>query len=188
MQRILATYSLCFWALLVAVLHPSASACVPGLLKGTNLRSGEPIQVDPSKAKRATVVVFLSARCPCSRAHEIALGELSKGFPDFDFVAVHSNSNEPLGEAQIHFEKAPFAFPVIRDEDAALANAFGALKTPHAFIVGRAQECLFNGGVDDSRDSTRASQHYLRDALALLQQGREPTMKVVRTLGCVIQR
>lgn len=104
------------------------------------------------------------------------------------FVAVHSNKDEELDLVQKHFKNSGFSFPVLQDDNFKLADAFRALKTPHAFIVGPKGECWFNGGVDNSNDSERATQHYLRTALLDLKNGSEPREKQVRTLGCIIKR
>lgn len=104
------------------------------------------------------------------------------------FVAVHSNQDENVEGAKSHFQSAGFSFPVIRDEGTKIADEYRALKTPHAFVVGPKGECWFNGGVDDSNDSSKATKHFLRNALIDLKNGTEPREKQVRTLGCVIKR
>ena len=76
----------------------------------------------------------------------------------------------------------------MQDKEARLANDFGAMKTPHAFIVGPKGECLFNGGVDDTKDSSKAQKFYLRQALIDIKSGKEPEQKSARTLGCTIMR
>src|SRR5690242_3859591 len=49
-----------------------------------------------SQAKLATVVVFLSAKCPCSADHEPILDSLAQEFKGagFQFVGIHSNADE----------------------------------------------------------------------------------------------
>jgi hypothetical protein len=130
----------------------------------------------------------LSAKCPCSRSHEESLGALSKEFSGFQFVAVQSNTDEDETVSAFHFQQSGLPFPVIRDVQARIANQFGALKTPHAFIVGPQGQCWFNGGVDDTKDASKATKFFLKTALSDLVAGREPKEKNVRTLGCVIKR
>jgi AhpC/TSA family len=169
-------------------LQPLAFACSTKTISGTDLRTGQEVSLNPKEGAKGTVVLFLSAVCPCSKSHEKGLGVLAQEFPQFKFVGIHSNADEKSDLAKRHFQNASFSFPVIQDENAKIAEEFRALKTPHAFIVGPKGECWFNGGVDNSNDSSQATEHYLRAALMDLQQGNEPKEKQVRTLGCIIRR
>ncbi len=103
-------------------------------------------------------------------------------------MAVQSNTDEDETVSAFHFQQSGLPFPVIRDVQARIANQFGALKTPHAFIVGPQGQCWFNGGVDDTKDASKATKFFLKTALSDLVAGREPKEKNVRTLGCVIKR
>lgn len=173
---------------LISLVHLPSFSCSTKALSGTDLRTGQWVTVDPKTKPKGTVVVFLSAKCPCSLAHEKSLEALAQDFSQVSFVAVHSNKDEDPHFAEKHFQESHFSFPVIQDDNFKLADEFRALKTPHAFIVGPKGECWFNGGVDDSTDSGRAKKHYLKVALLDLKNGNEPREKQVRTLGCIIKR
>ena len=175
-------------SLFVAFISIGAMACSDAPLSGSDLVTGKWTTVNPKSATKATVVAFLSAKCPCSKSHEKTLNELSKEFSEFNFVAVHSNSDEPALSSAEYFKSAGLLFPVLQDKDSQIANAFGALKTPHVFIVSPSGECLYNGGVDDSKSSGNAKKRYLKNALIDLREGRTPSEKTTRTLGCIIQR
>jgi hypothetical protein len=172
----------------------SASAAIPSILSGRILnQQGSALEKKISETP-ATLVVFLSAKCPCSAAHETSLRELHTRYGDrIPFVAVHSNQDESDAEASAHFRAAAFPFPVLADrregaDRELLADQFGALKTPHAFLVDASGTVLFSGGIDDSKDPKKAKRRYLADALAAAVEGREPPTKEARTLGCVINR
>lgn len=166
----------------------SGLACSDKPFSGRDLRTGSIVSVNPRQNAEGTVVLFLSAKCPCSRSHEPELARLAKAFPKMKFVAVNSNSDETDEASLSHFKNGDLSFPVVRDLDNKIANAFGALKTPHAFIVSPKGECWYDGGVDDTKDAAKATTHYLRAALTDLSEGREPQQKTARTLGCVIKR
>jgi hypothetical protein len=137
------------------------------------------------------VVAFGSARCPCSASHELELKALfdkysSKGFA---FVGIHSNFDEKADVTVEHFQDSKLPFPVLEDSDnSSLANEFRAVKTPHVFVVDSKGGFLYEGGIDDSKNHDQATKHYLRDALEALDQGKDPPVKLVRTLGCFIAR
>lgn len=169
-------------------------ALSPTRFSGADLRTAPKAasvaSVELKDSKTATVLVFLSARCPCSRGHENALRDLHRRFSKlgFTFLGVHSNADEPLEEARAYFSLRTLPFPVIRDEGSMIANRYGALKTPHAFIIDRSGEMLFSGGVDDSKTGQDPKRNHLERALQSVARGARPDPKEVRTLGCVIQR
>jgi len=177
-------------AVLTAFSHANADVAPPVQINGQDLVTHQLNHIEmTSPSVKATVVVFLSAKCPCSGSHEQTLKDLSAKFSakGFQFVAIHSNVDEDGALASQHFAKASLPFPVIQDDHAALADQFGALKTPHVFVLKQG-EIVFQGGVDDSKDSPKAKEHFLLDALNDLDQGKLPQVKLARALGCIIKR
>lgn len=163
-------------------------ACSAKPISGTDLITGSAFSSESLPKNKGMVVVFLSAKCPCSQSHENSIEKLANEFKEFSFVGVHSNSDEAKDLAALHFKEAGFSFPIIEDSQSIIANEYGALKTPHAFIVGPKGECWYNGGVDETREASRAKKFYLKQALLDLKSGREPKEKTTRTLGCAIKR
>ncbi len=156
-------------------------------LKGPEVVSGKAIATDP-KERKGAVVVFLSAVCPCSNSHIQELTTLSRDFPEFTFLGVHSNTDETKEQTQAYFKEAKLPFPVIQDNGARIADELKAYKTPHAFIVKSDGEVLYQGGVSSSRNFENADRKFLREALDDLQKGRAVKTPEGRTLGCVISR
>ena len=180
---LLATYTLIFSSSVYAKQTPLSE------LNGMDLVKDQVIQVNLTEAtSEATVLVFLSARCPCSNSHEGTLEDLSKRFPTVRFVGIHSNSDEPANEAQSHFKNSPIHFPMVQDKNSKIAEAFGAFKTPHVFVISKSAKILYQGGVDDSHQASQAGRHYLADALTAIREGKEPEVNQARTLGCAIER
>jgi peroxiredoxin len=167
-----------------------ANKSTPREIQGTDVVSSKTVVVSLSANLKATVIVFVSARCPCSASHEVALRELFKEFSTqgIQFVAIHSNTDEPIEMTSEHFRKSEIPFPIIQDNDEKMANTWGALKTPHVFVVASTGELLYQGGVDDSHISKEAKKHYLREALLSIVAGKKPEVALTRSLGCLIKR
>lgn len=178
--------------LLLASLTTHAS--VPEVIRGVDLVSHEAVELPVTRAvektHKASVIVFLSAKCPCSNSHESKLEAIRKEFQSqgFSFLGVHSNQDEPLSLALEHFKASPLTLPIIRDDNAALANQLGALKTPHVFVIAPSRKILYQGGIDDSHISADAKAQYLEAALRSILVGKEPAQAQTRTLGCMISR
>lgn len=163
---------------------------IPSQLAGRDLVSGKDRAFTLSESSKGTVIVFLSAKCPCSASHEQKLRELYAQFSSqgFRFVGIHSNADEPWNLSSRHFSESKLPFPVIEDAGSTLANQMGALKTPHVFVVSPQAAVLFQGGVDDSHIAQVAKKQYLQEALVALSAGQTPPRNAVRALGCVIKR
>ena len=184
-------FCLCAWVGFSVLFYPSGLwAATTAEISGMDLAKGTPLQIDLKKPKLATVVAFLSTRCPCSASHQPVLNEIQKEFEPagFQFVGIHSNANEDLEEARQFFKKAGLTFPVIQDTRSQIADKYQAFKTPHVYIISPTQEILFQGGVDNSKLAEKATRFYLKDALLAIKAGKKPAEKEVRVLGCEIKR
>jgi hypothetical protein len=179
-------FALSFGVLLGIFLVPTRSLAM--VRTGKDLLTGREVRF-PSQENRTPVIVFLSAKCPCSQSHEPELKRLHARFAGsgFEFIGVHSNQDETLADSKKHFKAAALPFPVIEDRGAKLADEFRALKTPHVFVL-KGSEVVFQGGVDDSADGARAKKRFLEDALSSLQLGKPLEVSRARALGCAIQR
>ncbi len=184
MRNILASIFVLFlWSQLAhSAISPGASA-----LKGSDVLTGKAISTS-LEGHKGLVVVFLSAVCPCSNSHIQELTALSKAYPDFIFLGVHSNSDEKKDQTQTYFQNAKLPFPVIQDNGAKIADEFKAYKTPHAFVMKANGEIAYEGGVSSSHDFANADRKFLREALEDLDKNRPVKTPEGRTLGCVISR
>lgn len=162
-----------------------ASSAV-GAISGRDLLAEKSVEVKPGK--KGTVVVFMSAKCPCSNNHVGIIKKLADEYKDFSFVVVHSNANESADLSKSYFQTVAFSFPVIQDGDGKLADEFKALKTPHAFLIGPDGKILYKGGVTSSSLGEGADRQFLRDALADVNEGRAVRVTDARTIGCIISR
>jgi hypothetical protein len=177
--------------LLLAAGSVKASASAPVMqwanVRGEDILTGKEV-VARAEPRRDLVVVFLSAVCPCSDSHLQELKALVAEYPEFHFIGVHSNADEPVAMAKSYFSKVDLPFPVIQDGDDRLANLFKAVKTPHAFVVDVQQGMLYRGGVSSSHDFKSADRKYLREALVDIHAGHAVRTPEARTLGCAISR
>lgn len=175
-------------SILFCVLLPLGAEAAPPALEGLSAETQAPLKIAFDPAKKALVLVFLSVKCPCSRSHVAEVRRLAKDYPQFQFVAVHSNTDENREVTQEYFKVQDLGIPVVQDEGAKIANEWKALKTPHVFIVSAQGEVLYKGGVSDSAKFEKASKFYLREALADLAHDKPVRTGETRVLGCAIER
>jgi hypothetical protein len=157
-----------------------------GSLQGTDLLTGQAVEVKPGP--KGMVVVFLSAKCPCSNNHVSLIKNLALEFSAVPFVAIHSNADEDGDTSRDYFESVSLGFPIIQDSNGQIADQFSAKKTPHAFLVSAEGHTLYRGGVTESKNPTKGSRNILREALEDLVAGNKIRTASARTLGCSIVR
>lgn len=165
------------------------AAPLPQKIDTKNLISGEKISLATySPEKKATVMIFMSSKCPCSDSHAAVVKGLIEKYKDFAFVVVHSNVNEDEAQAKNYFASLELKTQVLQDDNAKIADTLKAYKTPHAFIIDNKGEIIYKGGVTDSNNALKAEKQYLADALEDLAQNRPLKLSETKALGCFIAR
>jgi peroxiredoxin len=105
---------------------------------------------DFAKAK-LVVVAFIGADCPLANRYSDRLAELAKeyGPRDVAFLAIDANQQDSLPQlarmARIH----RIEFPLLKDPGNAIADRFGAKRTPEIFVLDAKRNVRYQGRVDD---------------------------------------
>ena len=55
------------------------------------------------------------------------------------------------------------------------------------FVFDRDRRLVYHGAIDDNRDETGVSQHYLRDALDAVLAGTDPAVAETPPVGCTVK-
>ena len=143
--------------------------------------------------ERGAVVVFVANGCPTARAYEDRLNALTKKAREggLGLVAINSNNAslsppDTIDEMERRARERGFEFPYLKDPDGALARRFGAVCTPHAFLLDRDQRVLYSGRIDDSRLGDRITSRDLEDAIGDVLAGRAVRVPHTEPFGCSI--
>ena len=82
-----------------------------------------------------------------------------------------------------------YAFPILIDPKARLADALGAEYATYSVIVDAQGRVRYRGGFDSDKTHMRESAaQYVRDALDDLLAGRPPRVAEAKTLGCALEK
>jgi peroxiredoxin len=145
---------------------------------------GETVSLQEAAAQhKAVVLLFVSTVCPYANyyaGHLKALAE-TYGPQGVLFVAIYSNGWESREEAAAHAREHGFAFPVIKDEGHAIADAVGATRTPEALVLDTTGRLRYRGRVMSKQESPE-----LKRALEAVLQGRRVRTPVTKAFGCAI--
>ncbi len=145
---------------------------------------------DYKKAK-LIVLVFTCNHCPVAVAYEDRLVALQKDYKakGVQVVAVNVNNipDDRLDAMKTRAKDKGFNFPYIYDSSQKMGHDYGATVTPHVFVLDKDRKVVYMGAVDESQNAKRAKNHYLRDALDALLEGKEPPKTVTQQFGCTIK-
>lgn len=159
---------------------------------------GKTISLDKYKSEKGVVVVFTCNHCPFSKLYEDRLVALdtkykAEGFP---MVAINPNDAKAYPEdspakMKVRAKQKGFTFPYLVDETQAIAKSYGAVRTPHVYLlenVGGKFMVRYVGAIDDNaQDATAVGTHYLEDAIAKVKAGQAPDPAATKAIGCGIK-
>jgi thiol-disulfide isomerase/thioredoxin len=122
---------------------------------------------------KATLIVFIGNGCPTVRAYEERLIALQKTWRSHGIRVIAINANNSFLSPPDTFEEMiqranhrNFNFPYLKDDDRAVAKSFGAICTPHAFVLNAKQKVVYDGRIDDSRVGDKITSRDLENAVA----------------------
>ena len=79
-------------------------------------------------------------------------------------------------------------FPYAVDATSNLARAFGATRTPEAFLFDKDGKLVYHGTIDDNgQEPDKVENAYLKNALEAVLGGRDVPVKETKSIGCSIK-
>lgn len=150
--------------------------------------------LDDLAERRATVVVFVGAECPVAQQYAPRLAQLRADYAPrgVGFLAIDSNQQDSLAKIA-HFARSHnIEFPALKDPGAAVADRFGAERTPEAFVLDRDRVIRYRGRIDDQFGvgyaRGKANRADLAAALDELLADKQVTVMKTEAVGCRIGR
>jgi peroxiredoxin/mono/diheme cytochrome c family protein len=153
-----------------------------------------PRSLDKFKDKQAFVVVFIGTECPLANLYVPTLVNLHKEYAPkgVQFLAINANPQDRFVSVSAHAQERNVPFPVLKDFDQHVADAFGAVRTPEAFLLDAKHVIRYHGRIDDQygvgyqREKPRTRD--LQSAIDELLAGKPITTPTTEIPGCVVTR
>ena len=145
--------------------------------------------------KKVVVVIFTCNHCPAAIKAEDRLIELQRDYAAKGVQLIAINSNETVEHPTDSFEymveraaQKRFNFPYLRDDTQKVATAYGAMRTPHCFVLDEARKVVYRGRVDDNIDDAAAVTRYdLREAIDETLAGKRVSVPATEPVGCNVK-
>jgi hypothetical protein len=165
-------------------------------VKMYDVLSGSEFSISDKKGTNGTLVIFSCNTCPYVIANESRIADVQANAKRMNIGVVIINSNEAKRDAddskdamKTYGTTQKFSAPYLVDANSAMANAFGATRTPENFLFDKDGKLVYRGAIDDSpRDIEAVKTHYLLDAMTALSKGKEIATKTTVSSGCSIKR
>lgn len=156
---------------------------------------GKTVSLGDVKGEKGTLVIFACNHCPFVQAWQSRITEIGNAAQKKNVGVIVVNANDPvryptddLEHMQAQAKKAGFEFPYVVDEGSVLARAFGATRTPEAFLFDAKGTLAYHGAVDDNAyQPDKVQTHYLQDALDAVLAGKAIPRATTKAVGCSIK-
>lgn len=153
--------------------------------------------IDPLKnVESAMVVVFTNHNCLYAQLYIDRLNKLYENYAEqgIPFVAIETkikSLENRSSSLEKYLEKEVIKFPYLIDIDNTTAALFRAESSPHVYLLRKKNdrlEILFEGSIDNnSRNASRVTRNYLKDAIDQMLANEEITYKRSKPIGCDIR-
>lgn len=160
---------------------------------------GNMVSLESFTEAKGFIITFTCNHCPFSIANEDRLIALDKLFKPEGYPVIAINPNNPVtypaddfDQMQIRATEKGFTFPYLVDEGGRVYPRYGAVKTPHMYVLRKTEKGLrveYIGAIDDNaKDASAVTKKYVHDAVMALLEGNEPAIRETKAIGCSIKK
>lgn len=158
--------------------------------------TGKEVSFTDAMKKNGLLVMFSCNTCPVVKKYQSRTLELAKIAKSKDIGVILLNSNEATrGDGDSYDDMKEYAseqgyhFNYVVDAQSAMANAFGATRTPEVFLFDKNGKLVYHGAIDDNSNGPEdVTKKYASTAIEELVAGKEIATKQTKSVGCTIKR
>jgi peroxiredoxin len=154
---------------------------------------GEHYSLSSFQNKKLLALLFISNGCPTVKACQDRMIKIQKDYSvkNVQLIALNSNNSylspaDTYAEMVLRVREKSYNFPYVKDEDGTVARAYGALCTPHVFLLDDQRKLRYKGRIDDSRNPDRVKVSDLRNAIEDLLAEKPVAVRETTPFGCSI--
>ena len=138
---------------------------------------------------KIVIVNFWSCECLHSeRTDRSTMACLVQWGSEVAMLSIAANRSESISSVKqaVKTRRLP---RVLMDAEHVVADLYGAVATPHVFVVDKDGVLRYRGAVDDVRfRQPKATRFFLEEAVEALLDGRLPALEETPAYGCAIVR
>lgn len=188
-------------ALAIALNMAAMAGYKPGdEVKDFSLKStdNKTISLNGYKNARGFIIVFTCNHCPFAKLYQERMNAMNKEYSAKGIYLLAISSNDAIAVPEDNFEEMAkrareehYNFPYLFDETQEVARAFGAVKTPHAFVVFKENGkwiVKYSGSVDDNgAEPEKVKNAFVKNAVDALLRNEPVPVTTTKSVGCAIK-
>jgi thioredoxin-related protein len=158
--------------------------------------NGKEYSISGEMGKNGVLVMFSCNTCPYVVRYQERTRETIREAKANGLGVVVINSNEAqrsdddsYASMQAYAKAQGYSnIPYVVDDKSAVANAFGATRTPELFLFNKSGVLVYHGAIDDNHMADGVSRKHINLAINELVSGKDISVKESRSVGCTIKR
>jgi thioredoxin-related protein len=157
--------------------------------------SGKEVSFKDAMKKNGLLVMFSCNTCPVVHKYETRTVEICKKAIENNIGVILLNPNEAYrdkgdsyDEMKEYAKKLGYSWNYVIDNNSAMADAFGATRTPEIFLFDNKGKLAYHGAIDDNANSADAAVSYMKPAIENLAAGKKIEPEKTKSVGCTIKR
>ena len=157
--------------------------------------NGKQLTIKDELKKNGLLVMFSCNTCPYVLKYQARTLEIIKEAEKKNIGVVIVNSNEEYrtdadsyDAMKAYSKKQGYTVSYLLDSKSALADAFGATRTPECYLFDASGKLIYHGAIDDNATASLVGRKHLFSAMDESFAGKEISVKETRSMGCMIKR
>lgn len=187
--------SICLMAFTVDELLPIGSSAPMYEAKMLNT-DGKQVSLKDAAKANGLLVMFSCNTCPYVIKNQSRTLDIARYAQKAGVGVILINSNEAYRDDDDSFDAMKayaksqgYTFPYVLDKDNALADAFGATRTPEVFLFNKENKLTYRGAIDDNpADAANVKQQFLKLAIDDILESLPSQVNTTKSIGCSIKR
>jgi len=158
--------------------------------------SGKEVSFKDAMKKNGLMVMFSCNTCPVVKKYQGRTLEAAKLASSQNIGVILLNPNEAsrndgdsFTDMQAYAKEQGYNFSYVVDNNSAMADIFGATRTPEVFLFDKNNKLVYHGAIDDNANAAdQVTRKHLSIAIEELVSGKSIATPTTRSVGCVIKR
>jgi peroxiredoxin len=147
------------------------------------------------KDAKGYIVVFTCNECPFAKMYEDRLIALHNTYAPkgYSVIAINpnvseDNDRESFAAMQKRAKEKEFPFVYLADEKHEVFPKYGAVRTPHVFLLDSERKVQYIGTIDNNAKSAEdVTIKYVENAIDALENGKKPMPNFTKAIGCPVK-
>jgi hypothetical protein len=158
--------------------------------------TGKEVSFEDAMGKNGLLVMFSCNTCPVVKKYQSRANEVCKYALSKDIGVVLLNPNEAYREKGDSYDDMKeygkannYSWYYVLDNNSAMADAFGATRTPELFLFDKDRKLAYHGAIDDnSNGPDEVTRKHAIIAIDESTSGKAVSTTKTKSVGCTIKR